>query len=340
MTSTASPYTVPQAFENHWPQMVMNPSCNSLQDPGGFIQVSAVSPREMEPGKLDTARQKIRSLNISQILHEDEDGDTLLHIYAAKGMREFAYAVAELLQEYNQLDIKEHRGKTPLLVAITANQPDIVKDLILLGADVNISDQNGQTALHLAATYGLSSIIEGINSTGAALNIEARNFEGLTPLHCAVISHNSTFKKQLSMQQQVMAHEKMICIQLLLHMGANIFSQEIKSNKTVLHLAVQEGNLPLVKFFLELEFQDKQKFVNLKAHGNTALHMAAGLHNDDNQEQIIRLLLAHGADVSIRNLENDQAVHLLQPGEKGERIKHLLKRGRAMTSSRHQNISL
>lgn len=58
-----------------------------------------------------------------------------------------------------------------------------------------------------------------------------------------------------------------------------------------------------------------------QAHGHTALHMAAGLHGSPDQEELIRLLLSRGADPSIRNLENDQPVHLLQSGEQGEKVR-------------------
>lgn len=64
-------------------------------------------------------------------------------------------------------------------------------------------------------------------------------------------------------------------------------------------------------------------FVSSQAHGHTALHMAAGLHGNPYQEELIQLLLKHGADPSIRNLENDQPAHLLQSGDKGERVSSL-----------------
>lgn len=60
-----------------------------------------------------------------------------------------------------------------------------------------------------------------------------------------------------------------------------------------------------------------------QAHGHTALHMAAGLHANPHQEEILRLLLSRGADPSIRNLENDQAAHLLQSGPQGEQVSPL-----------------
>lgn len=35
----------------------------------------------------------------------------LLHLFAARGLRWAAYAAAEVLQMYRQLDIREHKGK-------------------------------------------------------------------------------------------------------------------------------------------------------------------------------------------------------------------------------------
>lgn len=54
---------------------------------------------------------------------------------------------------------------------------------------------------------------------------------------------------------------------------SNLFLfQEIKSNKTVLHLAVKEGNIRLVNFFLNLQLSDMQAFINMKVtHAETSL---------------------------------------------------------------------
>uniref|UniRef100_A0A3B3SWM1 NFKB inhibitor delta n=1 Tax=Paramormyrops kingsleyae TaxID=1676925 RepID=A0A3B3SWM1_9TELE len=281
------------------------------------------------------------AMDYSKKMWQDEDGDTILHIYTAKGLREYAFAAAENLRDLGKLDSKEHKGKTALLVAATANQPLIVQDLLLLGADVNACDDKGQTALHLAATYGFPRVMQTILSTGLNVNLEARNFEGLTPLHCAAISHSATMKSFFAPMTDLsdsslhsLAEDKLSCIQLLLSSGASLLSQDIKSNKTVLHLAVKEGNVMLVRILLQINLADTQAFVNMKAHGNTALHMAAGLHSSCHQEEMIRLLLNHGADPSIRNLENDQPAHLLQSGEKGEQLKFLLKKRNAASRRR------
>ncbi|XP_077197020.1 NF-kappa-B inhibitor delta [Paroedura picta] len=297
-----------------------NPSCFL---PSGNYPATSVA---IEPGELAQARVKIRNMELAQLLQQDEDGDMLLHLLVAQGLRPLAYAAAEMLRDCGQLDAKEHRGKTPLLVAAAANQPEIVKDLIMLGADVNAVDQKGQTVLHFGATYGLPGVIAAVMMAAVSVNVEARNFEGLTPLHCAVVSHNAAFQAQgMELLSPHRLSDLLLCIQLLLQLGADYKSQDLKSSKTALHLAVQAANLPLIQFLLQLP--DPQNFVNMKAHGNTALHMAAGLHGHPFQKQVVHLLLHHWADPTARNLENEQPVHLLASGPATEEVRGMAGKG-------------
>ncbi|XP_051922709.1 NF-kappa-B inhibitor delta isoform X2 [Hippocampus zosterae] len=293
----------------------------------------------MDAGTLEKARMLMRDMDYSRIIGQDEDGDTILHIYTAKGLREWAFAAAEKLRDLEKLDAKEHKGKTALLVAVTANQPDIVEDLLSFGADINACDVKGQSALHLAAHDGLPRILQIILTNRPAVNLEARDFEGMTPLHCAAISHCVTMKALFACEMadanlQAKAAEKLSCVQVLLNAGASPLSQEIKSSKTVLHLAVKEGNVVLLHYLFSIPMHNVKDFVNMKAHGHTALHMAACLHGNPRQEEILRLLLSKGADPSIRNMENGLPAHLLQGGPKGEQLKHLLKKRSASTRRR------
>ncbi|XP_040488774.1 NF-kappa-B inhibitor delta isoform X1 [Ursus maritimus] len=279
---------------------------------------------------LDTARAHMLALGPQQLLAQDEEGDTLLHLFAARGLRWAAYAAAEMLQVYRHLDIREHKGKTPLLVAAAANQPLIVEDLLKLGAEPNAADHQGRSVLHVAATYGLPGVLSAVINSGVQVDLEARDFEGLTPLHTAILALNVAMHPPdlCSRVLSTQARDGLACVQMLLHMGADHTSQEIKSNKTVLHLAVQAANPALVQLLLELPRGDLRAFVNMKAHGNTALHMAAALPPGPPQESIVRRLLAAGADPTLRNLENEQPVHLLRPGPGPEGLRQLLKRSR------------
>ncbi|NXC80871.1 IKBD inhibitor, partial [Cercotrichas coryphoeus] len=304
--------------------------------PGPQLVPVPISIPEPAPQELEDARRAIGALPIEKLLLEDEDNDTILHISAAKGLRAHTLAAAERMRALRRLDAKEHRGKTPLLVAVTARQAAIVHDLIQAGADINAVDNKGQTALHLAATYGYTQVLQVILSLGFPLDLEMKDFEGHTPLHCAVLAHNALLRDQgrqalageqhRELQQQ--SRELESCIHLLVQSGASIYSRDVKSNKTVLHYTVQDGNVSLLRYFLELNAFKSKDFVNNKAHGNTALHMAAALPGDKNQKEIIQLLLEHGADPSIRNLDNDQPIHMAPPGKVGDQVRHLLKKGK------------
>ncbi|XP_071432159.1 NF-kappa-B inhibitor delta-like [Pithys albifrons albifrons] len=244
------------------------------------------------------------------------------------------------MKPLRRLDAKEHRGKTPLLVAVTARQPAIVHDLIQAGADLSAVDNKGQSALHLAATYGYAQVLQVILSLGFPLDLEMKDFEGHTPLHCAVLAHNALLRGQScqslpeeqhrGLQQQ--SEELESCIHLLVQTGASIYSRDVKSNKTVLHYTVQDGNLTLLRYFLELNAFKSRDFVNSKAHGNTALHMAAALAGDKNQKEMVQLLLEHGADPTIRNLDNAQPIHMAPAGQAGEQVRHLLKKGKVASA--------
>ncbi|XP_048684571.1 NF-kappa-B inhibitor delta isoform X3 [Caretta caretta] len=309
-----------QASSAPWMQPIRSTPYSDPLELGSFGDPVGV----LDPGELARARAEIRSMDPVRLLHQDEDGDTILHLLAARGLRHFAQAAAEAFKECGQLEIKEHKGKTPLLVAATANQAELVRDLLVLGADANAADHKGQTLLHLAATYGFPNVLMAVMASGVPVNVEARNFEGQTPLHCAVISHNKALRALgVGTPTPERLQDMLACIQALLHMGADYTSQDIKSSKTVLHLAVQDGNLSLVQFFLQLP--GPRQFVNMKAHGNTALHMAAALPGPPCQESLVRLLLSRGADPSARNLENEQPAHLLPPGPGGDQLRLLLK---------------
>lgn len=246
----------------------------------------------------------------------------------ARGLRAPARAAAEVFKALGQLELREHRGKTPLLVAAAAAAPGVLGDLLALGADPDAADHRGRTVLHLAATYGLPRVLQAVMASGVPVNVEARNFEGQTPLHCAVLSHNASLRgggvSGGGPPPTPTPQERLLCVELLLRMGADCGSQDMKSSQTVLHLAVRGGNLALTHLLLR-QPGVAPRLVNMKAHGNTPLHMAAALPGGPSQEPLVRLLLAWGADPGARNLEHDLPHGLLPPGPPGDQLRLLLK---------------
>ncbi|XP_037690970.1 NF-kappa-B inhibitor zeta isoform X2 [Choloepus didactylus] len=287
--------------------------------------------------QVEQEESKLANISQDQFLSKDADGDTFLHIAVAQGRRALSYVLARKMNALHMLDIKEHNGQSAFQVAVAANQHLIVQDLVNLGAQVNTTDCWGRTPLHVCAEKGHSQVLQAIQKGAVRSNqfvdLEATNYDGLTPLHCAVVAHNAVVHELQRNQQphspevqELLLKNKSLVdtIKCLIQMGAAVEAKDRKSGRTALHLAAEEANLELIRLFLELP--NCLSFVNAKAYnGNTALHVAASLQYRVTQLDAVRLLMRKGADPSTRNLENEQPVHLVPDGPVGEQIRRILK---------------
>ncbi|XP_071656672.1 NF-kappa-B inhibitor delta isoform X2 [Patagioenas fasciata] len=227
------------------------PMAASGEDTGGAVAGLTLDLEldpEPDPGELAAARAAIGAMDPRELLRQDEEGDTLLHVLCARGLRVPARAAAEAFAQWGQLELREHRGKTPLLVAAAAAAAGVVRDLLGLGADPDSTDRDGRSILHMAAELGLPRVLQAVMSSGVPVNLESRNFEGHTPLHCAVLSHNASVRG--GGIPPPAPHERLRCVQILLDMGADWGSQDVRSGWSVLHLAVGGGNLTLTRLLL------------------------------------------------------------------------------------------
>ncbi|KAM6893938.1 NF-kappa-B inhibitor zeta-like [Xenentodon cancila] len=291
---------------------------------------------------------------------QDSDGDTFLHIAVAQGRRALAYVLAAKMAECGSLDIKEQNGQTALHIAAATNQYLIVCDLLTHGANINTRDMWGRSPLHVCAKKGhflslevrISSFnsldhlnnkrfshfpIQTIRKTltwiGHPIDVEMFNYDGLTPLHAAVLSHNAVVKEMRLLENPCtykimeLAQRRRVnvdCIKTLLHMGASYVTKELKSGRTSLHMASEEANIELLKIFLEQP--SSLAFVNIKTFsGNTALHIVSSLQNHKTQVEAVKLLMRKGADPGTRNYENELPSHLTPEGVSGDKVRQILK---------------
>ncbi|XP_071774303.2 NF-kappa-B inhibitor zeta [Centroberyx gerrardi] len=268
---------------------------------------------------------------------QDEDGDTCLHIAVAQGKRALAYVLAAKMAGIGSLDMKEHNGQTALQIAVATNQHLIVQDLLAHGAQVNSRDCWGRSPVHVCAKKGhflsLQSIQMALTGNWQLIDIEMFNYDGLTPLHAAVLSHNAVVKELRSLESicsfmaaKLMQKRQMYreCIKTLLLMGACCGTKDLKSGRTSLHMASEEANVEL--FHLFLEQPSSLSIVNVKTfNGNTALHIVSSLQNHKAQVDAVRLLMRRGADPGARNIENELPAQLVPVGPIGEKVRQILK---------------
>ncbi|XP_061144161.1 B-cell lymphoma 3 protein [Syngnathus typhle] len=239
---------------------------------------------EAEHLSFQHSRDPLRSMALAT--RQDEDGDTALHIAVVQGKLDLVRQLVRLLQcAGRSLDIYNNLRQTPLHLAVITRQSDVVEALLRAGSDPSSLDRNGQTVLHLCCEYHhplCLSMVLSLPSSVACL--EMKNFQGLSPLHVAVL------------------HGHRDLAAMLLVAGADVNTVDIKSGQSPLILAVESNNAEMVRFLIESGCD-----VNRPSYSsNTALHSACAR----GQADVVRVLLKSGADSSLKNYHNDTPVML------------------------------
>ncbi|XP_049649172.1 B-cell lymphoma 3 protein [Accipiter gentilis] len=220
--------------------------------------------------------------DIAAATGQDEDGDTALHIAVAQGALGAARRLVGLfLQGGRELDVYNRLRQTPLHLAVITGQPGLVRLLVAHGASPMALDRLGRTAAHLACESRSPRCLRELLRPGprGGPDLQARNYEGLTPLHVAVSSG---------------ARENVL---LLLEHGADVDAVDIKSGRSPLLHAVESNSLEMAELLIQ-----RGASVNAQSYaGCTALHAAAGR----GLLGVLRLLLRSGADCALKNYHND-----------------------------------
>lgn len=214
---------------------------------------------------------------------QDDNGDTALHLAVLNARQEVVQSLLDIMASLPESFVSEYNflRQTPLHLAAITKQPRMLECLLRARANARSRDRHGNTAVHIACMHGDAMCLKAMlnfNMTKTVLNWQ--NYQGLTPVHLAVLAGSKDVLK------------------LLNSAGANMSAQDGTSGKTPLHHAVEQDNLAVAGFLI-LEANCDVDAITLD--GNTPLHVAAasGLKGQT------ALLVAAGADTTVQNSDDE-----------------------------------
>lgn len=259
---------------------------------------------------LNHAIQQIRKGRITSqvqdlIMHLLDNGADLL-LQDHKGLAVLHYAadfdditlLNELLRRNVDINAQDHRGYTALHHAVRNGRISCARCLLMNGAEAGALDGGGRTPLHYAvanATDETSTIIDQLISNDTTIDVVDHN--GQTPLHVAT-------------------NQGWIRIERLIVRGANV---NFKDNFgwTPLIYAVHRSHTQLMTTLLLWHADPNIR--TLRTH--TAAHFAANSGN----LAIMELLVQHGADLNVKDLEGNTI--LLYAARHKDMTQFLLEKG-------------
>lgn len=203
-------------------------------------------------GKTDILRTLVDYFDNVDI--RDEQGNTPL-LYAT--MAGNINSVRSLLFMDADPNIKNYRGTTPLYAAIFSGRADLTALLLEHGADPAEVTSNNQSLLMIAATLKNKAIMEQLFAHTPNMDVNAKMANGDTILHHAI--------KQQSIPM----------VQLLLKHGANPNTRN-SSSHTPLMLAAYAGNAQIVDLLLQADADPDE--VNNSGYNATQVATARGFN--------------------------------------------------------------
>ncbi len=240
----------------------------------------------------------------------DDKGRTALHLAAQSGNLK----IAKLLLEHGAIvNSQDDEGETPLHLSNSASMM-----MFLLeegaGANANIPNVDGVCLLHAAVQRRDIEAVRGLLRYGADLNC-ADNIRWFTPLHLIALPAGNGAGDDIS-EDTDDARDIRVRIAQLLCGATNAIEPDLNyqdsEGNTPLHYAVQitsEEARDIVDAFLEKGADPK----TMNNRGQSPLHLL--LHNEalrrlDMTQQILHLLLYHGANPNQQSMTGCTGLHL------------------------------
>ncbi|MGO0306135.1 ankyrin repeat domain-containing protein [Endozoicomonas acroporae] len=238
-------------------------------------------------------------------------------------------SVKTLLEQGADIESRDRYGETPLFLAVTPENKEVLNFLLAAGASVNVRNSSGQTPLHGAFS---GETVQQLLAWGA--DIEARDNCGNTPLFLACYNADLEILK-VFLDAGACVNARSDSGRTPLHMagsgevakellarGADIDAKDINKVTPLIHSISRNDRLEVFKVLLaagaNIDAADKYKL--------TSLHYAASENYYD--LEYLKLLLSEGANLEARQDGTQWTpLHLAAKSGSGKKVQLLVSEG-------------
>ncbi len=222
----------------------------------------------------------------------DHKGRNPLHTIASKTKN--IALLNFFIQKGVDVSFQNEEGISPFMLACNSNNLDVVSFLSKHVKSINKVDKKGRSALTMAVNRNSIEVVRLLLEKGADASIKDKDGNNL--MYYAMNTYKSSDTEAFSQK-----------ISLLKKHGVNISGIQGNGN-TLYHIAVEKGNLDLVKHIKDFDIN-----VNSKNNdGITALHLAAMKATD---KSIMEYLISIGANKNLKTDFEESVYHLAKENE-------------------------
>lgn len=232
-------------------------------------------------------------------VNQTKNGKSALHIACEQSELEIALLL--LNSGANSAQLREWDQASPLLISILNGFSSIIPLLLSYKEScVNKTDKYGITPLHLACEKGKIELVKNLILHGAIINLDCEKIEspivvacqqGFTNIVEILIGHGGDVNLGQKNFPLVTVCDKGFTdlVELLINHGADVNKQRIEDGATPLFIACYKGYTDIVKILL-----DNGADLNCVCQGSTSLYVASNKGFTD----ILKLLILYGANIN------------------------------------------